>query len=59
MFADFPLRKPSEPHYQRSFLSYTTKPNLNNHRLQGIWLVTPEKNPDSADGTGPAFSRDA
>src|SRR6516164_2701805 len=47
------------PHCQRSSFAYTAKPNLKQPSTAENWLVGPEKNTDSADGVGPAVSRDA
>src|SRR5262249_40576136 len=47
------------PHCQRSSFAYTAKPNLKQSSTAENWLVGPEKNTDSAAGTGPAVSRDA
>ena len=68
MFADFRIansqgtavsmtRRPrnSQPHCQRSILRVHGKAQPQQSSTAENWLAGPEKNTDSADGTGPAF----
>jgi hypothetical protein len=59
MFADFPSRMLSGPHCQRSILRVHDKAQPQQSSTAENWLAGPEKNTESADGIGPAVSRDA
>jgi hypothetical protein len=59
MFADFLTPKTLGATLSKIILPYTAKPNLKQSSTAENWLVGPEKNTDSADGVGPAVSRDA
>jgi hypothetical protein len=64
MFADFridgfPSNGIRDHTVKDHSFAYTAKPNLKQSFTAENWLVAPEKNTDSADGIGPAVSRDA
>ena len=59
MFADFLTPKTLGATLSKIILRVHGKASLKQSSTAENWLVGPEKNTDSADGVGPAVSRDA